>query len=62
MEIVDDFKKTNELSEALNVLKIIINYAITTSHDPNELVIKFMEKIYIKNSETPLKNKVIYNK
>jgi len=59
MEIVDDFKKTNELSEALNVLKIIINYAITTSHDPNELVIKFMEKIY---TEPPLKNKVIYNK
>ena len=60
MEIVDDFKKTNELSEALNVLKIIINYAITTSHDPNELVNDFTEKISFKKSETLLKNKVIY--
>ena len=61
-EIVDDFKKTNEISEALNALKIIINYAMTTSSNSNETVINYMKKIYteleIKSSEAALKNKV----
>lgn len=64
IEIIDDFKKTNELSEALNELKIIINYAIATSCDPKLSVIQFMRKIYngleIKSSEAVLRNKVIF--
>ena len=62
IEIIEDFKKTNELSEALNALKIIINYAMTTSSDPKLSVNQFMKKIYteleIKSSESVLKNKV----
>ena len=65
IEIIDDFKKTNELSEALNALKIIINYAMTASSNSNEPVINFMKKIYtdleIKTSEVVLKNKVKYS-
>ncbi len=64
LEIIDDFKIANELSEALNALKIIINYAMTTSSDPKLAIIQFMKKIYteleIKSSESVLKNKVIY--
>jgi hypothetical protein len=64
IEIIDDFKIANELSEALNALKIIINYAMTTSSDPKLAIIQFMKKIYteleIKSSESVLKNKVIY--
>jgi hypothetical protein len=63
MEIVDDFKMTNELSEALNALKIIINYAMSTNSKSNESIINFLKKIYtnieIKASEAVLKSKIV---
>ena len=61
-EIIEDFKKINELSEALNTLKIIINYAMTTSANTDELVSHFIKKIYsdleIRSAEFFLKTKV----
>lgn len=60
---MDEFKKANELSEALNTLKIIINYAITTSARPNETILSFIHKIYTDNlakqSEIILKSRII---
>lgn len=62
LQITEEFKKINELSEALNTLKIIINYAATTSVEPNELIAQFIKRIYfdsmVKNSEIVLKSTV----
>ena len=64
LEIFDNFKKIMDLSEALKKLKIIINYAITTSSDPNETIASFLRKIYsgdeVKEAETILSSKVSY--
>jgi hypothetical protein len=65
MEIMNDFKKINDLSEALNKLKIIINYAITTSADSTESIGSFLNKIYtgdlVKQSESILSSKIVEN-
>lgn len=49
-EIFNEFKTINEVSEGLNVLKIVINYAKATSASPEEKVAGFMKKIYFENS------------
>ena len=64
MDVFTDFTKTNEISEALNTLKIIINYARTTFADKNETIGQFLKKIYVegslKNSELILKSRVSF--
>lgn len=63
IEIVDEFKKIDELSEALNMLKIVINYAITTRADAEQTVSSFIRKIYAesaaKHAEQMLKTKIV---
>jgi hypothetical protein len=63
LEIIDEFKKIDEISESLNILKIVINFAITTSASPNDSVSLFMRKIYTealaKHYESILKAKII---
>ena len=49
-EIFNEFKTINEVSEGLNVLKIVINYAKATSASAEERVSIFMKKIYFENS------------
>ena len=60
--IFNEFGTINDVAEALNVLKTVINYARTTSADSNEVLKNFMAKIYLKdaytNSEHVLKNTV----
>jgi hypothetical protein len=51
LEIIDEFKKIDELSEVLNVLRIVIKYAITTSANPQESIALFIRKIYTESSE-----------
>jgi hypothetical protein len=61
LQITNEFKNINELSEALNILKIIINYAAATSVEPDQPISYFIKRIYfdnIKNSETVLKSTV----
>jgi len=65
IEIIQDFKKINEISEALNTLKVIMNYASTLSTDSREKISSFVRKIYyndlqlVKESEQILKEKII---
>ena len=49
-EIFNEFKTINEVSEGLNVLKIVINYAKATSADPEEKMSSFMKKLFFQNS------------
>lgn len=49
-EIFNEFKTINEVSEGLNHLKIVINYAKATSANSEEKVSSFMKKIYRENS------------
>lgn len=57
--IFNDFDTIEQTAEALNVLKILINYAKTTSADKNEYISDFSKKIYIsRNIELTLKSNV----
>ena len=62
LDVFNDFSKTNEISEALNTLKIIINYARTTFADKDENINQFLKRIYVegslKSSELILKSRV----
>ncbi len=59
--LVNEFKKINEVSEELNVLKIVINYACTTSVNSEISVASFVDKIYPNNGQPGgvLKSKTI---
>ncbi len=54
----------NETSEALNIIKIIINYSKAASADSNLSISSFIKKIYadesLKNAELVLKFNVIF--
>ena len=64
-DLIDEFNKINEISEALNTLKVVINYASTLSADSAESINSFIRKIYsndpalYKLSEQILKTKII---
>jgi hypothetical protein len=62
LDIFNDFVKTNEISEALNTLKIVINYARTTYADRDENIGLFLRKIYVesslKSAELNLKSRI----
>ncbi len=64
-DLIDEFNKINEISEALNTLKLVINYASTLSADSAETISSFIKKIYsndpalFKQSEQILKTKII---
>lgn len=62
-EILDQFKNISELSEALNTLRLIIDYAIVTSFRPNDSLADFLKKIYsdslLKQTESILKSKIL---
>jgi hypothetical protein len=45
--IFDDFKHVNETSEAINLLKIITNFACATQIDGESKIIDFIRKIYV---------------
>ena len=53
MKIFNEFKAIGEISDALNITKIIINYAMTTSSSGDESLNKFIARIY---SESTLKS------
>ena len=65
LDLINEFNKINEISEALNTLKVIINYASTLSADSSESIRLFIKKIYsndsslFKLSEQILKSKII---
>lgn len=65
IDLIDEFNKINEISEALNTLKVVINYASTLSADSTETINSFIRKIYsndqslYKLSEQILKTKII---
>lgn len=64
-DINDEFKKIDEISEALNIVKIIINYASTLSVRSSESLSSFIKKIYsndsnlVKHAEQMLKTKIV---
>jgi hypothetical protein len=62
-EIFEELNKINVISETLNKLKIIINYASTSSINPEETIQAFVKKIYLTNkmesSEETIKSKKI---
>lgn len=45
-KIMDEFKTISELSEALNTLRLIIDYVIVSSVDSNDNIENFLQKIY----------------
>ena len=53
-EIFKEFNAINDISEALNLLKIAINYAIATNASRNEHLSHFMKKIYMDSSAKSL--------
>lgn len=63
IEIMAEFNQVAELSDALNTLKIIINYVLTTAPDRDLDLVTFLESFFfqesiLKNSKSVLKNKV----
>jgi len=50
-EIFQNFKNVNHISEALNMLKTVINYGRATSAEPHEEVSGFLKKIYVEYSK-----------
>ncbi len=46
VEVFFDFKNINEISEAMNVTKTIINYGKATSAIPNQCLSAFIRRIY----------------
>jgi hypothetical protein len=65
MEIMDEFGKINELSEALNVLKVVINYAISTSTPGHVTLADFLDRIfandeaYLRSTLAALKSRIV---
>lgn len=62
-EIMAEFSQVSELSDALNMVKIIINYTLTTTPNRDLDLITFLEEIFtqdkmLKHSEVVLKTKV----
>jgi hypothetical protein len=59
--IYEEFKQINETSEALHVLKTMINFACTTSHNSDVQLSEFMKSIYTQNTAVGsiLKSKII---
>jgi hypothetical protein len=53
MKIFNEFRDITEISDALNLVKIIINYAKTASSTGDENLNSFIAKIY---TEIRLKN------
>ena len=45
-DIFDEFDKINEISDILNQLKIIINYASAGAMNSTETILAFVNKIY----------------
>ncbi len=64
-EIFNDFKNVNQVSEALNMLKTVINYGRATAAQAGEEVSVFLNKIYVEHSkrnfEQVLGSKIIEN-
>lgn len=62
-KIMDQFKTISELSEALNTLRLIIDYVIVSSLDSNDNLENFIQKIYSppyrNQAETILKTKIM---
>lgn len=60
--LFNEFGTIAEIGEALNVLKVVINYARTTSANSDESLGDFIKKIYVestyKDMEIILKNNV----
>jgi hypothetical protein len=58
--IYDEFKQINEMSEALHVLKAMINFACTTSFNPEVCFSEFVHQVYPQNTsiETILKARI----
>lgn len=44
-----DYEQINDISEELNILKIVINYASTTAVDSSTTIASFINKIYPSN-------------
>jgi hypothetical protein len=65
MDVFNDFKNINQTADALNVLKIIINYARTTSAKGDEIISNFIKRIYLDstlaNYEQILKPNIAFN-
>ena len=59
--IYEEFKQINETSEALHVLKTIINFACTTSHNSGIPLFEFIKNVYTQNTtiDTILKSRII---
>jgi hypothetical protein len=52
LNLVREFETINEISEELNILKIVINYASATSVDSDTTVASFVKKIYPGSGQT----------
>jgi hypothetical protein len=59
--IYDEFKQINETSEALHVLKTMINFACTTSNISDLQLSEFIKAVYTQNNsvDTVLKSRII---
>jgi hypothetical protein len=59
--IYKEFKQISETSEALHVLKTMINFACITSHNPDLQLSELIKSIYIQNTavDSILKSKII---
>ena len=59
MKIFNEFRDITEISDAINLVKIIISYAKTTSSTGDEQLRSFISKIYtdnqLRNAQTSLK-------
>lgn len=63
IEIMSEFSQVTELSDALNTLKIIINYILTTTPSQDTDLLTFLSQIFLqesilKHTETVLKKTV----
>lgn len=62
-EIMAEFGQVSDISEALNTLKIVINYALTTAAEPDLELLRFLSRIYtqpgmLEHAKSILKSKV----
>ena len=60
-EAFDELKHIDELSDALNTLKILINFGVSTSPEPGQLISDFQRKIFGSQSTTFANMKVNTN-
>ncbi|CAF0704523.1 unnamed protein product [Brachionus calyciflorus] len=59
-KIFNDLETIEQTADALNILKILINYAKTTASDSDEFIRDLIKKVYIeRNVETILKSNII---